>query len=86
MPNSPLPVPKRERAESPTARIPDADAYFTGVFETFREHVNPYLAEYLAFAGFGVEVYGEGCCSTLQAITRTRIVRSTTGDGSPPVG
>lgn len=41
--------------------IPDADGYFAEVFDKYREHINPYLAEYLAFAGFGVEVYGEGC-------------------------
>ena len=44
-----------------TPRIPDADAYFAEVFDKYSEHVNPYLAGFLAFAGFGVEVYGEGC-------------------------
>jgi len=46
---------------SRSSRIPDADAYFAEVFDKYSEHVNPYLAEFLAFAGFGVEVYGEGC-------------------------
>ncbi len=41
--------------------MPDPDAYFADVFANYRDHVNPYLAEYLAFAGFGVEVHGEGC-------------------------
>ena len=41
--------------------MPDPDADFTDVFDNYRDHVNPYLAEYLAFAGFGVEVQGEGC-------------------------
>ena len=43
------------------SRIPDPDAYFADVVDKYREHINPYLADYLAFAGFGVEVYGEGC-------------------------
>jgi len=46
---------------SPVSRIPDPDAYFAEVFDKYSEHVNPYLATFLAFAGFGVEVYGEGC-------------------------
>jgi putrescine aminotransferase len=37
------------------------DAYFADVLDKYRVHINPYLAEYLANAGFGVEVYGEGC-------------------------
>lgn len=43
------------------SRIPDPDAYFADVVDNYSEHVNPYLAKLLAFAGFGVEVYGEGC-------------------------
>ncbi len=41
--------------------IPDADAYRTDVVDKYRNHVNPYLAEFLSSVGFGVEVYGEGC-------------------------
>ena len=47
-------------AQGPS-QISDADAYYTDVVDKYREHINPYLAEYLAAAGFGVEVYGEGC-------------------------
>lgn len=43
------------------SRIADPDAYFADVVDNYSEHVNPYLAKLLAFAGFGVEVYGEGC-------------------------
>lgn len=42
-------------------RVADPEAYFAGVFADYHDHVNPYLADYLAFAGFGVEVFGEGC-------------------------
>jgi putrescine aminotransferase len=44
-----------------SSAVPDGDAYFAEVVDKYREHVNPYLAEFLVFAGFGVEVYGEGC-------------------------
>lgn len=39
----------------------NADALFDDVVTKYSEHVNPYLAKLLAFAGFGVETYGEGC-------------------------
>ncbi len=42
-------------------QIADADAYLHDVVDKYRNHVNPYLAEFLSFVGFGVEVYGEGC-------------------------
>jgi len=51
----------RETSASPVSRIADPDAYFADVFDNYSEHVNPYLASFLQFAGFGVEVYGEGC-------------------------
>jgi putrescine aminotransferase len=41
--------------------VPDPDAFLAGVVDRYRDHVNPYLAEFLSFAGFGVEVHGEGC-------------------------
>lgn len=37
------------------------DALFDDVVAKYSDHVNPYLAKLLAFAGFGVETYGEGC-------------------------
>jgi putrescine aminotransferase len=46
---------------APSSAVPDEDAYFADVVDKYRQHVNPYLAEVLAYAGFGVEVYGEGC-------------------------
>ena len=39
----------------------DADSFYAEVFEKYSNHVNPYLAKLLGFAGFGVEMYGEGC-------------------------
>jgi len=51
----------RETIASPSSRIPDADAYFAEVVDVSSKHLNPYLAEFLAFAGFGAEVFGEGC-------------------------
>lgn len=39
----------------------DADALYDDVVAKYSDHVNPYLAKLLAFAGFGVETYGEGC-------------------------
>lgn len=48
-------------AEQPVSRIPDPDAYFADVVAKYRDHVNPYLADFLVFAGFGAEVHGEGC-------------------------
>lgn len=37
------------------------EALYADVFEKYSQHVNPYLAKLVAFAGFGVEVRGEGC-------------------------
>jgi len=37
------------------------DALFEEVVDKYSNHVNPYLSKLLAFAGFGVETYGEGC-------------------------
>ncbi|MBN9502519.1 MAG: putrescine aminotransferase [Armatimonadetes bacterium 55-13] len=39
----------------------DADALFADVVDKYSKHVNPYLAKLLQFAGFGVEMKGEGC-------------------------
>lgn len=39
----------------------DSDALFAEVVDKYSNHVNPYLAKLLAFAGFGVEMHGEGC-------------------------
>lgn len=39
----------------------DADALFADVVEKYAKHVNPYLAKLMQFAGFGVEMRGEGC-------------------------
>lgn len=39
----------------------DADALFADVVDKYTSHVNPYLARLMAFAGFGVEMRGEGC-------------------------
>ncbi len=39
----------------------DSEALYTDVVEKYSEHINPYLAKLLAFAGFGVEMRGEGC-------------------------
>lgn len=39
----------------------DPDALYQDVVEKYTRFVNPYLAKLLAFAGFGVEMYGEGC-------------------------
>ncbi|RYG40394.1 aspartate aminotransferase family protein, partial [bacterium] len=38
----------------------DADALYADVFEKYSKHINPYLAKLMGFAGFGVEVHGEG--------------------------
>jgi putrescine aminotransferase len=38
-----------------------ADALQAKVVRQYTEHVNPYLARLMNFAGFGVEVQGEGC-------------------------
>lgn len=39
----------------------DADALYADVVDKYSQFVNPYLAKLLAFAGFGVEMRGEGC-------------------------
>jgi putrescine aminotransferase len=38
-----------------------AAAFRADVVGKYRSHINPYLADFLANAGFGVEVFGEGC-------------------------
>ncbi len=39
----------------------DADALYADVIGKYSRHVNPYLSKLMAFAGFGVEMRGEGC-------------------------
>ncbi|MGV3618363.1 MAG: aspartate aminotransferase family protein [Fimbriimonas sp.] len=39
----------------------DADALYADVVGKYSRHLNPYLAKLMAFAGFGVEMRGEGC-------------------------
>lgn len=39
----------------------DPDALYQSVIEKYAQHVNPGLAKLMAFAGFGVEMRGEGC-------------------------
>lgn len=39
----------------------DSDALYADVLDKYSEFVNPYLAKLLSFAGFGVEMRGEGC-------------------------
>ena len=39
----------------------DADALYAEVVDKYAEYVNPSLSRLLAFAGFGVEMRGEGC-------------------------
>ncbi len=39
----------------------DSDALYADVVDKYSQFVNPYLAKLLQFAGFGVEVKGEGC-------------------------
>ena len=55
------PTPAGANGRSPVSRIPDPDAYYAEIVDKTSKHINPYLAEFLAFAGFGAEVYGEGC-------------------------
>jgi putrescine aminotransferase len=38
-----------------------ADQLHAEVVRKYAEHINPYLAKLMGFAGFGVEVKGEGC-------------------------
>ncbi|MCC7231015.1 MAG: aspartate aminotransferase family protein [Fimbriimonadaceae bacterium] len=42
-------------------RLMDADALFADVVDKYTNHINPYLAKLMQFAGFGVEMRGEGC-------------------------
>ena len=42
------------------------DAFLADVLEKYSEHVNPGLARLVSFAGFGVEVFAEGCTITDQ--------------------
>lgn len=39
----------------------DADALYADVIGKYSRHINPYLAKLMSFAGFGVEMRGEGC-------------------------
>ncbi|HXH62203.1 MAG TPA: aminotransferase class III-fold pyridoxal phosphate-dependent enzyme, partial [Fimbriimonadaceae bacterium] len=43
-----------------------ADELHAEVVRKYSEHINPYLAKLMNFAGFGVEVRGEGCYLTDQ--------------------
>ena len=38
-----------------------ADALYTDVYEKYTKYINPNLAKLMGFAGFGVEMRGEGC-------------------------
>ncbi len=39
----------------------DAEALYADVVGKYTDHINPYLSKLMAFAGFGVEMRGEGC-------------------------
>lgn len=39
----------------------DSDALYQQVVDTYAKHINPGMAKLMAFAGFGVEMRGEGC-------------------------
>jgi putrescine aminotransferase len=39
----------------------DPDAYYAEVIRKYSEYINPGLAKLMSFAGFGVEMQGEGC-------------------------
>ena len=39
----------------------DAEAFYGDVFDKYARHMNPSLAKLMGFAGFGVEVWAEGC-------------------------
>jgi putrescine aminotransferase len=39
----------------------EPDALFNDVVAKYNRHLNPYLSKLMAFAGFGVEMRGEGC-------------------------
>ncbi len=39
----------------------DADALYADVLAKYSNHINPYLAKLTSFAGFGIEMKGEGC-------------------------
>ncbi len=42
----------------------DADALYADVIAKYSNHINPYLAKLTSFAGFGIEMKGEGCYIT----------------------
>lgn len=42
-------------------QIADPDGFYAEVIRKYTEYINPSLAKLLSFAGFGVEVRGEGC-------------------------
>jgi putrescine aminotransferase len=39
----------------------NAEAFYGDVFDKYARHLNPSLAKLMGFAGFGVEVWAEGC-------------------------
>lgn len=39
----------------------EPDAFYDDVVGKYQRHINPYLARLVSFAGFGVEMRGEGC-------------------------
>lgn len=39
----------------------DPDTLYADVIEKYSRHINPHLAKLMAFAGFGIEMRGEGC-------------------------
>ena len=40
----------------------ETEKFYESVLDDYKEHVNPYLAKLMAFAGFGAEIEAEGCC------------------------
>ena len=42
----------------------DADALYADVIAKYSDHINPSLARLISFAGFGIEMKGEGCYIT----------------------
>jgi putrescine aminotransferase len=42
----------------------DSEALYADVLDKYARHINPYLTKLMAFAGFGVEVRGDGCVIT----------------------
>ena len=51
----------RDRGPSMYNSGMDADAFYASVIEKYAKHVNPYLGKLMSFAGFGVEMRGQGC-------------------------